>query len=292
MRQEALTVDHMEYGKVVPTQKKTPKLKIKKSKSYYNSTLVKIASVIIFLIFWQVFCFYNATAQVINPVFLPGPLDILTTMTNQIQDGSLVTNVSVSIYRILKGYLLGVSIAIVLGYFMAKLKVLNDILDPLLGVFGSIPPYAFCPLFIIWFGIGEESKTFLIAYTTLLPMIGYVIQGVKSVDPLLIRSARSLGANEFQTFRKIVGPSALPYLLNGMKTCLGLTFAALIVAEMMGASEGLGYIIVNARNWFLVSDMFLALAMIAITYTIMKQLLCFLEDRLLKWKKFEQRAIE
>ena len=290
MRQEAITMNPVRLGHVMHAKERVPKEK--KSQHHYNSTVVKMTSIAAFLILWQLFCFYNAEAQVINPVFLPGPLDILRTMAEQIQDGSLVTNVSVSIYRILKGYFFGVLVAVVLGYFMAKVRVLNDILDPLLGVFGSIPPYAFCPLFIIWFGIGEESKTLLIAYTTLLPMIGYVIQGVRNVDPLLIRSARSLGANEFQTFRKIVVPSALPYLLNGMKTCLGLTFAALIVAEMMGASEGLGYIIVNARNWFLVSDMFLSLAMIAITYTIMKQIICFAEDKLLKWKKFEQKAIE
>ena len=175
---------------------------------------------------------------------------------------------------------------------MARIRVLNDVLDPLLGIFGSIPPYAFCPLFIIWFGIGEMSKITLITYTTLLPMIGYVVQGVRSVDPLLIRSARSLGASEGQVFFRVLVPSAMPFVLNGMKFCLGLTFSALIVAEMMGASTGLGYIIVNARNWFLVSDMFLSLVLIALIYTVIKQIICLIEKKVLKWKKSGMDAIE
>lgn len=263
-----------------------------KKKKAYNSMAVRITSIIVFLILWQLFCFYNAKAEMINPVFLPGPLNVFNTMLDYLNKGTLFKHVSASLVRIFKGYFLGISIAIVLGYFMAKIRVLNDILDPILGIFGSIPPYAFCPLFIIWFGIGEMSKIFLITYTTVLPMIGYVVQGVKNVDPLLMRSAKSLGANELQVFCMVLVPSALPFVLNGMKVCLGLTFSALIVAEMMGASTGLGYIIVNARNWFLVSDMFLSLVLIALIYTIIKQVICILEAKLLKWKKSGMDAIE
>lgn len=263
-----------------------------KKKRAYNSVLVRIISIVAFLVIWQAFCFYNDTAKMINPVFLPGPIDVFQTMVDYFNKGTLFKHISASLIRIFRGYFLGIGIAIVLGYFMAKTKLLNDILDPLLGIFGSIPPYAFCPLFIIWFGIGETSKIFLITYTTLLPMIGYVVQGVRSVDPLLIRSAKSLGGNELQVFCKVLVPSAMPFVLNGMKVCLGLTFSALIVAEMMGASTGLGYIIVNARNWFLVSDMFLSLVLIALIYTIIKQAICLVEARLLKWKKSGMDAVE
>lgn len=263
-----------------------------KAKKGYNSMVVKGCSIVGFLVIWQLFCLYNQSAEVINPVFLPGPIEVFQTMIEYIKDGSLFDHVGASLGRVLKGYFIGIFIAIILGYFMAKINILNDILDPLLGIFGSIPPYSFCPLFIIWFGIGESSKVTLIAYTTVLPMIGYVIQGVRSVDPLLIRSASSLGAEERQIFTRVLIPSTLPFILNGMKVCLGLTFSALIVAEMMGASTGLGYIIVNARNWFLVSDMFLSLVMIALIYTVFKQLICLAEKRLLRWKKSGMDAIE
>ncbi|MDD3222666.1 MAG: ABC transporter permease [Clostridia bacterium] len=262
---------------------------MKKKKS---SAVVRCISVIAFILIWQVFCMYNQTAEVINPVFLPAPSEILQTMISYFKQGLLFKNVFASLGRIGKGYILGVSLAVIVGYFMAKQQLLNDILDPIFGIISSIPPYAFCPLFIIWFGIGESSKVILITYTTFMPMISYTVQGVRSVDPLLIRSAKSLGANELQVFSNVVVPSALPFILNGMKVCLGLTFAALIVAEMMGASSGLGYIIVNARNWFLVSDMFLSMALIALIYTIIKQILCLIEARVTRWKKSGMDAIE
>ncbi len=258
----------------------------------YNSAVVKIISIICFVVVWQLLVMFNNKAQFMNPTFLPGPIQVVKTIVSYLQNGTFFPNIAASLVRVLKGYAAGIVIAIILGYFMAKSKLLNDILDPILGFFGSIPPYAFCPLFIIWFGIGENSKIFLIGYTTLLPMIGYVVQGVRSVDPLLIRSAKSLGASEMQVFTRVLVPSALPYILNGMKVCLGLTFSALIVAEMMGANEGLGYIIVNARNWFLVSDMFMSLVLIAALYTAMKQLIVFAESKLTSWQKSGMDAIE
>lgn len=262
---------------------------MKKKKS---SIFVRCISVIAFILVWQIFCIYNKTAELMNPVFLPAPSEILQTMVSYLDQGILFKHIFASLGRIGKGYILGTSLAVVVGYFMAKSQFLNDILDPIFGIVSSIPPYAFCPLFIIWFGIGESSKVILITYTTFMPMISYTVQGVRSVDPLLVRSAKSLGGNELQVFTNVVVPSALPYILNGMKVCLGLTFAALIVAEMMGASSGLGYIIVNARNWFLVSDMFLSMALIALIYTVIKQILCMIEARLTRWKKSGMDAIE
>ena len=96
---------------------------------------------------------YNETAEMINPVFLPSPLQVFQTMLQYLKDGSLFEHVSASMIRIFEGYFLGIGIAIVLGYFMARLRIMNDILDPLLGIFGSIPPYAFLPVvyYLVWY---------------------------------------------------------------------------------------------------------------------------------------------
>uniref|UniRef100_UPI00242A8EE7 ABC transporter permease n=2 Tax=Megamonas TaxID=158846 RepID=UPI00242A8EE7 len=145
--------------------------------------------------------------------------------------------------------------------------------------------FAFLPMFLIWFGIGESSKIALIAYATFVPLITYVIDGIKNTDPVLIRSARSLGATPFQVFTKVIFKSAMPHIFAGMKISLALTFSALVVAEMMGASEGLGYIIVNAKNWFKMADMFLAATLIGLEYTIFYGILTLIEKRLFRWKK-------
>lgn len=250
-----------------------------------NYSFVRVISIIVFLVIWELGSVYVKRTQVINPNFLPGPTDVLATGIEYAKDGTLLVNLEASFVRVLKGFGIGSFIAILVGYFMAKYPLVENIIDPIFSMLGSIPAYAFMPLFIIWFGVGEGSKLTLIAFSTCLPVLSYTIQGVKSVDPLLIRSAKSLGANELQVFSRVIFKTELPFVLEGMKISLALSFSALIVAEMMGADKGLGYVIVNARNWFKVSDMFLAMVLIGAMYIVMQSILTFLENWLCKWKK-------
>ncbi|MDF2523254.1 MAG: nitrate/sulfonate/bicarbonate transporter permease [Clostridiales bacterium] len=254
-------------------------------------SIIRAASVITFLLLWQMFSIYNKSEALFNPKFLPAPTDVLITAIGYLEKGTFFSNIWASLGRVLEGFSIGVLMAVLLGYFMAKSQILNNILDPIFSMISSVPAYAFMPLFIIWFGIGESAKITLIVYSTVMPMLSYTVQGVRSVDTLLIRSARSLGASELQVFWTVVLKTALPFIFNGMKVTLGLTFSALIVAEMMGADMGLGYIIVNARNWFLVADMFFAMVMIGALYITMKQILIYFENKLFKWKKSGMDAV-
>lgn len=236
------------------------------------------------LLLWQVGAELNKVNEWINPSFLPTPVEILIRIIDFFKKGELIPNVLVSVERVLLGFSIGIVIALILGYFMAKNRIVENILQPLFNAIGAVPAYAFMPLFVIWFGIGETAKIILIVYSTLLPLLTYTIQGIKSIDPLLIRSAYSLGANQRIVFIKIIIPSTLPHVLAGMKVSLGLCFAALVVAEMMGANNGLGYLIVNAKNWFRVSDMFMAIVLIGLLYSIMMAILNLIERKLCKWK--------
>ena len=258
-----------------------------------NYSVLRAASVVGFLIIWQIFAMINKNAEYVNPTYLPSPYEVVLTAIDYIKTGEFFPSVINSLVRVLKGFSIGCLIAIVLGYIMAKHPVIENMIDPIFSVIGSIPAYAFMPLFIIWFGIGEKAKIILIVYSTALPLLSYVIQGIKSVDPILLRSVMSLGANEWQVFWFVVVKSAMPHILTGMEVTLGLTFSALIVAEMMGADSGLGYIIVFSRNWFKVADMFMAMAVIGILYISMKSILRLIEKRVLKWQDtgFE-RAVE
>lgn len=141
------------------------------------------------------------------------------------------------------------------------------------------------PLFIIWFGIGELPKFLMIAYVTFFPLLSYTREGINSINPVLIRAAMSLGANQWQIFKRITFKAAFPSIISGMKTSLALAFSGLVVAEMMGSDIGLGYIIVDSKNWFRVSDMFMAMFLIAAEYLVIYFLLSFLEKKLFKWKK-------
>lgn len=249
------------------------------------NTYYKIFSLLFFFGLWQLISYLNSLNEWFNPVFLPSPAMVIETAYDYIIDGTLIGHIGMSFYRMIVGFVIGVVIAVVLGILIATKRDFDNIFTPILNLVGPIPVFAFLPMFLIWFGIGESSKIALIAYATFVPLITYVIDGIKNTDPLLIRSARSLGATPFQVFTKVIFKSAMPHIFAGMKISLALTFSALVVAEMMGASEGLGYIIVNAKNWFKMADMFLAATLIGLEYTIFYGILTLIEKRLFRWKK-------
>lgn len=260
--------------------RKTEQLIREKRNKWY-----KILSLVIFFVIWEIISRINVYQGWFNPVFLPSPYLIIETGYDYFQKGILLKHIGISLYRMLSGFLIGTIIAIIGGALVASFKWIDNLVMPIVNMFGPIPVLAFLPMFLIWFGIGEGSKITLITYTTVIAMLPYVIDGIKNTDPLLIRSAVSLGASRFQVFTKVILNSVMPNIFTGMKACLGLAFSSLVVAEMMGASSGLGYIIVDAKNWFKMADMFLAAILIGILYTLFFCVLTILENILFKWKK-------
>lgn len=238
-----------------------------------------------FFVVWQLFSYLNQDGAFMNPKFLPGPIQVLQTWWECVLDGSMWTNMVASFSRTLFGFASGVIVAVGLGSIVTHSKILDNIITPILKMIGPIPSFAFLPMFIVWFGVGDTSKIILIAYSTFMPLMNYTIDGMRNVNPALIRSARSLGANSFQVFTKVTLKSALPNIFVGMRTSLGLTFGALVIAEMIGASEGLGFMIQYARSWFMVDQMFAAAAMIGVEYTIFSGVISLGERALFKWRK-------
>lgn len=274
------TINFMQkLQKVLEVKPKKNNVEIQRDK------MVRRVSVVCFFVIWQFICIINAQQQLFNPVFLPSPIDVFQTAKQYILDGSLITHLWVSIVRVTLGFLLGTVVALVLGILISKSRFIDNLISPVLNLIGPVPVYAFLPIFIIWFGIGEPSKISLIAYATFMPLLTYTIDGIKNVNPVWIRCAKSLGGTETQIFLKVVLRSALPNIFVGMKVSLALTFSALVVAEMMGASKGLGFIIINARNWFKMGDMFLAIALIGILYSLFHSGLTKIENKLFKWRR-------
>jgi ABC-type nitrate/sulfonate/bicarbonate transport system permease component len=220
-----------------------------------------------------------------NPVFLPSPTMVLQAAGDLARTGELQRHIVASGLRVLTGFAIGTAVAVTLGVLVTRSKVFENILEPILNLVGPIPPFAFLPMFIIWLGIGETSKTTLIVYATSLPILAYTIDGMRSVNPLLIRSALSLGASELDVFRRVILKAALPNILVGMRISLALSFSALVVAESVGADAGLGYLIVDSRNYFKMPNMLLAAALIGIEYTIFERVLRLVERRLFRWRR-------
>lgn len=269
--------------KIVP--RKYEEAKRAKADKFY-----KAMALFYFFCIWQLVSYLNAQNLWFNPVFLPSPVTVIETAYDYLVSGTLMVHIGMSFARMISGFLIGIAISLVVGIMIAMSRSWDNILSPIINMIGPIPVFAFLPLFLIWFGIGETSKIVLIAYATFVPMLVYIIGGIKETDPVLIRSAKSLGATNYQIFTRVILNSAMPKIFEGMKMSLALTFSALVVAEMMGASDGLGYIIVNAKNWFKMADMFLAATLIGLEYTIFYAFLSLLEKKLFRWKNVGSSA--
>lgn len=240
---------------------------------------------ILFFVLWEIFSRINGSIKFFNPNFLPAPSVLFQEAIELAKTGIIVDSIVSSTIRIMIGFTLGCIAALVFGVLMSKFKSVEFWLSPVLNLVGPIPGLALLPLFIIWFGIGEFPKVLLIAWTTFIPVLVYTLDGFKSVPSTLVRSALSLGASERQIFTKVMLPSAFPNFLVGAQVSLGLSFGALIVSEMMGAKSGLGYIIVDARNYFKISNMFIAIILIGLEYSLFSYLLKLVERRVLAWRR-------
>ena len=171
--------------------------------------------------------------------------------------GELPHDLLASTERVLIGFLIGASLALPLGLLMGASKVVNQVFNPVVQVFRPIPPIAFIPLSILWFGLGNPPAYFLIALGAFFPILMNTIAGVRDVDSIYLRAARNLGAKGFPLFWRVILPAAMPQILTGFRVGMGVAFICVIVAEMIAVNSGLGYRILEARE-FVWSDKILA----------------------------------
>jgi ABC-type nitrate/sulfonate/bicarbonate transport system permease component len=248
--------------------------------------LLRCSSIVIFFALWAAFSFANARyLKVFNPVLMPSPLDVLYTGVELVESGELQRDILASLSRVLQGFGIAAFVGVALGMAVGRSRVLENLVDPMLELLRPIPPLAFLPMMVLWFGIGEASKISFIAYAAFFPIFTTTLEGIKYVDPLLLRAAASLGASRRDLFRYVVLPAATPAIITGLRLGFGLSFFVIVAAEFVAADSGLGYLINDARTFFLVSQMLLGAAVIGLIGFSFNRLLRLLEARLLRWRK-------
>jgi ABC-type nitrate/sulfonate/bicarbonate transport system permease component len=248
--------------------------------------LLRCSSIVIFFALWAAFSFANARyLKFFNPVLMPSPLDVLHTGVELVESGELQRDILASLSRVLQGFAIAAFVGVALGMAVGRSRLLENLVDPMLELLRPIPPLAFLPMMVLWFGIGEASKISFIAYAAFFPIFTTTLEGIKYVDPLLLRAAQSLGANRRDLFRYVVLPAATPSIITGLRLGFGLSFFVIVAAEFIAADAGLGYLINDARTFFLVSQMLLGAAVIGLIGFAFNRLLRLLEARLLRWRK-------
>jgi ABC-type nitrate/sulfonate/bicarbonate transport system permease component len=184
-----------------------------------------------------------ARFEMVSTLALPPLTDIAGVWVELVQSGELVTNGLASLYRAGMGLALSIAVGASLGVFMAWWRPLNVLLSPLVELFYPMPKSALIPVTVIWLGFGDASKILLIFLGCMLPVTIGAFNGARSSDQALVWSARSMGANRLRMLWDVVVPSAMPELLNGIRTALALSFILLVSSELIVARQGLGYLI-------------------------------------------------
>lgn len=247
--------------------------------------LLKAAALLGFLLVWTLFSTLIAMYGLINPIFLPSPWTVFGKILEMALSRQLEVHIAATLQRVAVGFSMAAILALTLGILAGSWRWLRHVLEPMVEVFRPIPPLAILPLFIVWVGIGELSKVAFITYAAFFPMFLTTIHGVLHVDPILLRASASLGASQRQQFLRIILPAAFPEILTGLRLGVALSFFVIVISEFIGAEHGLGYLINDGRNFFLVPQMLGAAVVLGILGYTCNACLQLVERRLLRWQQ-------
>lgn len=215
---------------------------------------------------------------------LPAPSTIIVTIKEMVQDGSLWQHIGITTYRVFIGFLLGSFIAIILGSLVGLYSTIENIFDPLMQAFRSIPSLAWVPLFILWMGIGEPSKVTMIAVGVFFPVYLNIVSGIAGVDRKLIEVGKMYQLNTVQLITRVVFPASLPSILVGLRSGLGLGWMFVVAAELMGASQGLGYLLVLGQNTLSPEIILASIILFATIGKLSDWVLKIVETKTLHWQ--------
>lgn len=223
--------------------------------------------------------------HLVPPLFLPSVSSILVKLYEMLVQGQLLTHVGISLYRALAGFALGVIVGVPIGFLMGRYRIFEAFFDPIIAFGYPMPKIAFIPIFIYWLGIGHLSKIFTIFLGTLFPILINTYYGVKSIDPLLIWAARAMGAKPRTIFRSVTIPGAMPYIFVGLNISLGISFLLVFFAEMIGAENGLGWLIIWGSHEFETDIVFGGIVVISLLGVAMNYGMGILQNWVLEWNR-------
>ncbi|MFF4759724.1 ABC transporter permease [Streptomyces sp. NPDC001292] len=215
----------------------------------------------------------------------PGPLSVLSRGWELIRGGILLDDLGASLRRVLTGYVIGVVLAVPVGFAMGWYPIVRRLIEPWLQFFRMVPPLAVIPLAIVLMGIGETPKVFVIFLAAFLSSVVSTFQGVVSVDLTLVNAARVLGAKDRRVFLGVVVPASTPFILVGMRIGLGAAWATVVAAELIAAQSGLGFRMQQAQLYYDLPTMFVQLIVIGAVGLAMDRLLLLAERRLTGWQE-------
>ncbi|QXG41380.1 taurine ABC transporter permease TauC [Pseudomonas viridiflava] len=260
-----------------------PGISARRPRLYLSTRAISVVTLVVLLALWWAV----TAAEWIEPLFLPPPSAVLEKawllLTKGYMDSTLWQHLGASLQRIGLGLGAAILTAIPVGIAIGHNRIAQGILDPLIEFYRPIPPLAYLPLIVIWFGIGEFSKVLLIYLAIFAPIAIATATGVRTVDPARVRASQSLGATRWQLIRHVILPSALPDILTGIRIGLGVGWSTLVAAELIAATSGLGFMVQSAAQFLVTDVVVLGILVIAIIAFAMELSLRALQRRLVPW---------
>lgn len=253
---------------------------------YQEEIFLSLSSILSFVLLWHVL---TDLLGLFPPFILPSPEKVFFTIFEKITvpvgEQKLFGHLGISLVRILVGVGIALTLAIPLGILMGWYEDLDSVASPLVEILRPIPPIAWIPLAILWFGIGLGSKVFIIAIGAFFPALINTYIGVKFVDPLLIKAAKTLGAKDKDILWEVVLPASVPLIVAGIRISIGVGMMCLVAAELVAASSGLGYLIMLGGDDLKPELSILGMILIGALGLIADRFILAVERKVIYWKK-------
>jgi ABC-type nitrate/sulfonate/bicarbonate transport system permease component len=243
----------------------------------HRSLGLTILSLILGFTGWQLLSTF-----VFSPFLVPPPVRVIRTAIPMILSGEIFRDVIISLSRVFVGFITGSITAILLGVIVGRISTVHDLVDPIIELLRYLSPTAMIPIAVIWFGIGEMSKYFLIFWGTFFIMLVNTTAGVMRTPIARQRAAECLGASQLEIFIYIVVPSAVPYIITGMRVAMASAFMSIIPAEILAADSGIGYLLQNSSMLLQTDRIFVALLTISVLGFLCDRVLRLIVDLTLK----------
>lgn len=240
----------------------------------------RYASPVVLVLGWQVAC----SEGLLSTRVVASPVQILMTGWALTRDGTLQTNLGVSLLRAGVGLIIACVVGITLALVAGLSRLGEEIVDAPLQILRTLPALALVPLFILWFGIGETPKIALVALGSGFPIYLNLYKGIRSIDPKLLEMTRTLGLSRVATIREVILPGALPDLLVGLRFAVGLSWLMLVVAEQINADSGIGHMMMDAEDFLRTDIILVGLVIYGLLGLISDQAVRLVEHRLLAWR--------
>lgn len=229
--------------------------------------------------FWEF-----SSGRLIDKLFVSSPSAVSLRLWRWIGNGTLVDNLSITLWATFLGFMVGSLIGFSLGLLFGRFRALAEVMDPYITALYSIPKIALAPLFIIWFGIGIESKVAVSASIVFFVVFLNTYAGVRDVNPLYVNAIRIMGGSQWNVLRSVIIPSATSWVITGLKVSVPYALVGTVIGEFMSSNRGIGFLISQATGLFDTTSVFAGLIILAVVGAIFNEVLGRLENRLLRWR--------